>query len=185
MLYEDTGDEYYLDWAKKIYTWTYENLRDNDGTYFDNKKINGGSVDKAKYAYNTGTMIVSGVQLYRITGEKDYLIQARQSAKGGEKEFFLKNGNRCVVRNSHPWFNSWLLEGYIELFETDTEDGWTKDYIDDLYKVLDNAVNRAGDGIYVGKSWNSKADSEVELIHQTGTVRTLAQISRVLKEYEK
>lgn len=185
MLYEDTGDEYYLDWAKKIYAWTYENLRDTDGTYFDNKKINGGSVDKAKYAYNTGTMIVSGVQLYRITGEKDYLTQARQSAKGGEKEFFLKSSSRCVVRNSHPWFNSWLLEGYIELFETDTEDGWTKDYIDDFYKVLDNAVNRAGDGIYVGKSWNSKADSEVELIHQAGTVRALAQISRVLKEYAK
>ena len=89
------------------------------------------------------------------------------------------------MRNSHPWFNSWLLEGYIELFETDTEDGWTKDYIDDFYKVLDNTVNRAGEGIYVGKSWNSKADSEVELIHQAGTVRALAQISRVLKEYAK
>ncbi|MGN1410734.1 MAG: glycoside hydrolase family 76 protein, partial [Eubacteriales bacterium] len=82
MLYEDTGDEYYLDWATKIYDWTWTKLCDTNGTYFDNIKINGGSVDRAKYSYNTGTMIVSGVMLYRITGDESYLNQARKSAAG-------------------------------------------------------------------------------------------------------
>lgn len=185
MLYEETGDEYYLDWASKIYDWTRTKLCDTDGTYFDNIKINGGSVDRAKYSYNTGTMIVSGVMLYRITGDEEYLNQARKSAAGGDSEFFTKAGKRCIVKNSHPWFNSWLLEGYIELFETDVEGKWTADYINDFYTVLEQAVARAGDGVYVGKSWTSKADSEVELIHQAGTVRAMAQLARIINKYAK
>ncbi len=183
MLYEETGDKYYYDWAVKIYEWTKERLLAPDGTYYDNIKIKGGSVDKAKYPYNTGTMIVSGVMLYRITGDESYLDEARKSAEGGANVFLRKVGSRCVVTNSHPWFNSWLLEGFIELFEADTEEKFTAEYINDFYTVLSEAVKRAGDGIYVGKSWVSKADSEVELIHQAGTIRALAQLARVIGKY--
>ncbi len=127
------------------------------------------------------TMIVSGVMLYRITKNEDYLSQARKSAEGGASEFFLKAGKRCIMKNSHPWFNSWLLEGYIELYNVDVTNEKTKEYINNFYSVLENAVNRAGDNLYVGKSWNSKADDEVELIHQAGTVRAMAQIAKLIK----
>ena len=183
MLYEETGDQYYLDWAEKIYSWTYEKLCDSDGTYFDSIKIKNGSVDESKYSYNTGTMLVSGVMLYRITGNDEYLTQARQSAEGGVNEFFIKAGKRCVVKNSHPWFNSWLLEGYIELYKTDITNEQTKEYINDFYSVLETAVKRAGDDLYVGKSWNSKADDEVELIHQAGTVRAMAQLANLINNF--
>ncbi len=183
MLYEQTGDKYYYDWAVKIYEWTKDNLAAPDGTYYDNIKIKGGSVDQNKYPYNTGTMIVSGVMLYKITGDECYLEEARKSAAGGANVFIKQIGSRYVVTNSHPWFNSWLLEGFIELFEADTEEGFTSDYINEFYAVLSEAVKRAGDGIYVGKSWVSKADSEVELIHQAGTVRALAQLAKVINEY--
>ena len=67
-LYNLTKDNTYLEQAKKTYDWTKNSLRDpEDFVYWDNVRLDG-SVDKAKYTYNSGQMIQAGVLHYQATG---------------------------------------------------------------------------------------------------------------------
>jgi len=55
-------------------------LQTPDGLYYDNIKIPGGKIGKATFTYNTGTMLQSAVLLYKITKNKDYLVEAQRVA---------------------------------------------------------------------------------------------------------
>ena len=79
-LYEATGEQKYLDQAKKIFDWVYRVLRNPDGSVDENinvertdypRRVNGYT------AYNAGTFIEGASGLYRVTGEQKYLDAAR------------------------------------------------------------------------------------------------------------
>ncbi|WP_116040499.1 glycoside hydrolase family 76 protein [Amycolatopsis palatopharyngis] len=78
-LYLITGDEYYLDWASRMYEWVRGCLLAPNGLYWDNIRLDG-SIWEAQFSYNQGVMIGAGVLLYRATGAKQYLDQARATA---------------------------------------------------------------------------------------------------------
>ncbi|WP_091672135.1 glycoside hydrolase family 76 protein [Amycolatopsis marina] len=78
-LYLITGDEYYLDWALRMYEWVRGCLLAPNGLYWDNIRLDG-SIWEAQFSYNQGVMIGAGVLLYRATGEVRYLEQARSTA---------------------------------------------------------------------------------------------------------
>ncbi len=84
-LYEATGDEDYLNWAKKIYEWEKETLVDPySGLVWDNiSRQNGQEVINRDwiFTYNIGTWIGSGLKLYQATGEQSYLDDAILSAR--------------------------------------------------------------------------------------------------------
>ncbi|MDR7130293.1 putative alpha-1,6-mannanase (GH76 family) [Algoriphagus sp. 4150] len=84
-LYNVTGDEYYLDWAKELYAWQKEHLVDPEtGLVWDNIELIEGVPTVKKdwiFTYNAGTWIGSGLRLFRITGENGYLLDAIQTAK--------------------------------------------------------------------------------------------------------
>ena len=89
-LYNLTKDNAYLEQAKKTYDWTKNNLRDpEDFVYWDNVRLDG-SVDKAKYTYNSGQMIQAGV-----------------------------DGTVTRFYTASPWFNVILLRGLTALYEVD------------------------------------------------------------------
>lgn len=155
---------YYLNWAKKIYNWTKENLRLDSGVYGDNVKSwrdeegegeerhyfsTTGIVDfeQSAYTYNTGTMISGAAALYRVTEEETYLEDAKMSAKGAyevfAKETQIDEKILCQyapssdnLYNGTTWFNLILLEGYLELFPYDEN---CKKYIDAFQTSLDYA----------------------------------------------
>ena len=86
-LYNLTKDNTYLEQAKKTYDWTKNSLRDpEDFVYWDNVRLDG-SVDKAKYTYNSGQMIQAGVLLYQQSGDKAYLKDAQETARGAYQRF--------------------------------------------------------------------------------------------------
>ena len=119
MLFEATGESKYLDWAKDVYKFMREKLRDPaDDLYYDligttfainssypdnvpewenpknipgNRITGDGSVDKKKYSYNSGSMVSAGVALYRATGEKHYLEEAEKTAYSCRKYFGRTN----------------------------------------------------------------------------------------------
>lgn len=156
--------EYYLNWAKKIYSWTKENLRLDSGVYGDNVKSWRGEegegeekhyfsttglveFEQSAYTYNTGTMISGAAALYRVTGEESYLEDAKASAKGAYaafgKETQIDGKTLCQyapaadnLYNGPVWFNLILLEGYLELFPYDEN---CKKYIDAFQTSLDYA----------------------------------------------
>lgn len=122
-LYNLTKDKNYLEQAKKTYAWTKKNLRDpEDGVYWDNVRLDG-SVDKAKYTYNSGQMIQAGVLLYQQSGDETYLKDAQETAQGAYAHFtkMRKNaaGEEARFYTANPWFNVILLRGLKALYEVD------------------------------------------------------------------
>ena len=84
-LYNVTQNEYYLDWAKDLYTWQKANLVDpQTGLVWDNIELIDGVPTVKRdwiFTYNAGTWIGSGLRLFQITGENGYLLDALQTAK--------------------------------------------------------------------------------------------------------
>src|SRR5690606_31983097 len=127
-LYQATRDEAYLRYAIKSYDWMLNTLRDDslniiwnsllipDGTAAGRKDA---EVQKHAYTYNTGTMIQSAVRLYKITGKKSYLNDARALAEGSYKYYFGHTDDGAPYVRDIPWFTVVLFRGYQELYEID------------------------------------------------------------------
>ncbi len=184
-LYKITKKQEYLDWSKKIYAWTKENLMDpEDGLYFDNINLEG-RVDKTKFSYNTGCMIGAGAHLYDITGEESYLNDAKRSAASA-----LNGGFGQVMENGYyrlkggvPWFNTWLLDGYMALYPFDSND----DYIYSFASAAAYALKCKTPSGFIPADWHSEnyPDSDVHILDQSGTARILYDIGLWAKKYGK
>jgi hypothetical protein len=81
-LYLITGKQSYLDWAKKMVAWTDTCLLAPNGLYYDNIKLDG-SIDKTQWSYNQGVMLGAKTLLYKATGQRHYLREAKAIAAAG------------------------------------------------------------------------------------------------------
>jgi len=149
-LYEITNDSSYLDWAKKVYKFSYDTFRMDDalygdmiGTYQDDNKqtIRHGGLDTTKYSYNSGTMISAGAYLYKVTKEEHYLNEAKETAQAAFEYF----GNGTIVDGVYQfpvsttlWFNMQLFQGFFDLYQ---QDKTQKTYLDNVQKSVDFAYN--------------------------------------------
>lgn len=83
-LYEHTGDEKYLNYAKRVYEWLRNNLFNaSSGAVYDNVFINEqgiANVQKVALSYNQGTFLGTALELYKATGQQMYLDDAKLSA---------------------------------------------------------------------------------------------------------
>lgn len=82
-LYRSFGRPEDLDWAKRIYGWLKANLvNPENGFVWDGMNRQGdGEVDKDwKFTYCQGVYIGAGVELFRVTGDRSYLTDARRTA---------------------------------------------------------------------------------------------------------
>jgi len=92
MLYNITRDQAYLDKAKKIYSWTRNNLfRPATGRVADHVVENDppGFED---YTYNQGTCIGANILLFKATGEATYLNDAIKAADYTKNNMSNVNG---------------------------------------------------------------------------------------------
>ena len=70
----------YLEEAKKIFAWERKTLFDAEtGAVYDNINQEG-RISRAVYTYNPGTFIGAAYELFRITGDKQYLDDAIKAA---------------------------------------------------------------------------------------------------------
>jgi hypothetical protein len=154
--YKMTGNEEYLEKALLIYNWI-----ENSGIKNSNNCYHAGISDTDRdnwvAAYDQGTMMTASTLLYELTGEKEYLTNAKNTASGSISLMFTtsgRRGNLTVTMNGNPIFRSWcigwILRGilsyycdktsksnvFMEYFEqvmdktleTKTEDGWYDPY---------------------------------------------------------
>lgn len=132
-LYNITKDPKYLEQAKETYRWTRDNLRDpSDFVYWDNVNLKG-KIGYAKYTYNSGQMIQAGVLLYQATGDKQYLTEAQQTARGTHRHFLKPQPTvrgEMLFYPSSPWFNVILFRGLKALYLVDKDDTYVKAMID-------------------------------------------------------
>lgn len=129
-LYLATHKTAYLDTAIVTYNWTRQHLLTQKGVYADAIRIPALTIDTAYYTYNTGTMLQSGVLLYKITRDKKYLADAESLARAGRKEFYRNN-----KLPGNYWFNAVMLRGYIELYHVDRNRKQLQFQIDDANRV--------------------------------------------------
>ncbi|MEN5433130.1 MULTISPECIES: glycoside hydrolase family 76 protein [Sphingobacterium] len=120
-MYEATNDNHYLEEGRRLYYWTKEKLEDpNDGLFWDNMSLNG-HIDKAKYSYNSGQMLQAAALLYRLTQEKQYLMDAQKLGEACYSYFFqdVTGQEFKLLKNSNLWFHAVMMRGFISLFEQD------------------------------------------------------------------
>jgi len=137
-LYRITKEQEYLQTALQLYAWTNAHLQSPEGLYYDNIKIPSLKVEKAMYTYNTGTMLQSNVLLYKVTGDKKYLLEAERIAAAGKARFF-KDGRLP----GEYWFNAVMLRGYEELYKADGNKDWTGFFAEDAGRIWN--TERSGD----------------------------------------
>jgi hypothetical protein len=164
-LYQLTKNKEYLNTALKLYDWTNKYLRAEDGTYYDAIKLPSLKIDKAKYTYNTGTMLQSNVLLYNLTKDRKYLKEAQVIAQGAKKHFYVNN-----KLPDHYWFNAVMFRGFIELYKVDKNQEWIDFFNDDAERVWQNERDTRN---FLG---NKK---EKSLIDQAGMLEIYARLEQL------
>lgn len=181
--------EYYLDFAKKIYDWQKEELLGEQGVYVDmmggctpNKPqteiINGveyrvgiscQDAVGTEFSYNSGTMLSGAADLFRATGEKRFLKDARKLADASFKFFAEKDQTMpgyytYEVDGFRNWFNGVLMRAFVDLYPYYPK---AETYISSFQKNLDYGYqNFLEEGMLptdLLKGWESKeADNDTE-----------------------
>ena len=174
-LYRITGKPEYLDWAKRLYNWTKENLEDpEDFLYWDNISAVNGALADAKYAYNTGCMVSTAVLLYEITGEEGYLTDAKNSSASANTRFVTERNGTLRISHGDPWINSWMLEGYIRL---SAHDEAASEYIERMATVVSGGyAARDVSTDLVPSNWRARGNIAA-MRDQTGTARVMFNIA--------
>lgn len=167
-LYKATREKKYLDTALLLYHWVDRHLRDMDGLYFDNIRLRDGRIGKAKYSYNTGTMLQANVWLYELTGEHLYLQRATAIADSAVR-YFYGSGK---FRDSY-WFNAVLLRGYQDLLKCNGNPAYLTAFERCVDESLQNDLSPAG-------VMGSK--KQQLLVNQAGMLEILARLGRFHKE---
>lgn len=138
--YQMTEKEEYLEKGKMIYKWTRDKLLDGN-LYIDNMGVDG-KTNNWKSAYNQGTMIYAGAQLYEITGDETYLTQTRATYTASVGLMFTGRG-KAVNMNGNPiykcWCVGWLVRGYLKFYSVDPKKD--TDGMDKMATVLKRNLN--------------------------------------------
>ena len=150
-LYQATGDAAYLEAGQNLYRWTRRTLRDaGDGLYYDNLSVDG-KLDRRKFAYNSGQMMQAAVLLYRITGKKKYLSEARELAAACSARFFEAGTPGTgeperVLKDGNIWFSAVMLRGFLELAEVTGDDRYIRDFEESMDWFWES--RRDSDGLF-------------------------------------
>ena len=168
-----------LSFARELYDWLVENLRDpSDGCYWNDKGADG-SVNQTKWTYNTGVMISNGVDLFRITGDQKYLDQAKESAMGSYGYFVKLDplAGTLVYPDHDPWFTIKLINAYIDIEPYYSN---ASSYISTFMNFADSAWKNArqSNGLFY-ENWTGKAnpDRDKTLLMQDAALESFGVIA--------
>jgi hypothetical protein len=125
--------EFYKEKAIEIYTWAKNHLVPNSGRVADG--MHGGQPEYSNHLYNQATYIGASCLLYKITGERQYLSNARLAVNYTKKMMSQKNDDGI----------------YVLPYETGYEQGI---YCAIFAQYMDMFINELGQGDWVDcKNW--------------------------------
>ncbi|MGV8964326.1 MAG: glycoside hydrolase family 76 protein [Candidatus Saccharimonadaceae bacterium] len=155
----------YLEEAIKIYSWLKENLYEpTEGKVYDNINARG-EIGKAIYTYNQGTFIGAAHELYKITGDKQYLADAM---KASDYVINHMSNNKGVLANvttgDGGLFNGIFFRYFVRLINEPDLDSTVRkkyhNYITNSATVMaENGVN-PNTMLYGGNWWNAPSDKD-------------------------
>ncbi len=157
-----------LDFATELYDWLRANLYDPDTKCYWNDKAANGTVNTRLWTYNAAVMVQNGIRLYEITGNGQYLEQAKTTAQGAY-DYFVRIRNGVLAYTDHdPWFNTKLLRAYIDLAPYDER---AKNYIATYFNFINNgyAKARTAAGFFY-EDWTGGSPGRYQLLLMQGAV---------------
>lgn len=181
-LYQETGEQEYLDWALKIFKWQNKTLVDPvthivwDGI---NREGNG-LIDKEWiFSYCQGTYIGCAAELFKITGDETFLTLAGQTAEASLSYVFFADGR---IMKSEGGGDGGLFKGiyirylseYIELVK---DRKWINILIENG-KSLWTTGRNSSTGLF-SKDWSSRPASAEDLSVQLSGLMLIEQLSRL------
>ena len=156
--------EEYLTEAKKIYHWLKNTLFQPSGAVADNMARNGEINRKWIFTYNQGTFLGAAHELYKITGDKQYLADA---VKAADYVIEHMSRNRGVLGNATEGdgglFHGIFFRYFVKLINDETLDTATRRkfhvYLTHLATVMaEHGVNK-NTMLYGGRWWKAPADN--------------------------
>ncbi len=79
LIYQSTGDQWYLDRAHEIYNWSWHNLFDVNTGHVFRGVYPDGAIHYATAVYNQGSFVAFADLMHQITGNANYLRDARRA----------------------------------------------------------------------------------------------------------
>jgi len=155
-LYQATKDPYYLTWGTKFYNWMHNNLRNDEGLYYNDKKVADGKTNLTYWTYNSGAVLEASVMLYGFTKDGKYLTEAQFMAKNIYQHFRdAKHDEHLNMQIDLPWFVAVLFRGYEALYKVDKN----PTYINAIHHDLDYAWQNTRDQYgFLTHSWTTNPD---------------------------
>lgn len=136
-LYRITGDEIYLDKAKKIYSWARENLFEEATGRVADHKVGEDPPAYEDYTYNQGTAIGAAVMLYQETNEQSYLDDAILAADHTKNEMSDSNG---ILPAEGDWNEQGVLKAiFVRYMDMLIEETGQEQYLPWLQKNANTA----------------------------------------------
>lgn len=156
-LYEITKEESYLDAAKRIDSWTRNNLLDkSDNLLYDAKMVSDGSINTTKWSYNAGFMIQGWLLLYKATKDEGYLRQAEKTMSASERRWFNATTGSL---NDFGYFAFTVIDAWYSFFELTGD----KTYLQKAFSANNFIINNLKDsnGRYP-EHWGAAIQSPVD-----------------------
>lgn len=158
--------EEYLIEAKKIHGWLKNNLFDqNTGAMADNMALSGAIDRQWIFTYNQGTFMGAAHELYKITGERQYLDDAVKSANYVIDRMTTNRGVLTdATHGDGGLFHGIFFRYFVKLVNDETLDMATRQKFHNF--MTHHATVMAEHGInhntmlYGGKWWEAPADGE-------------------------
>jgi hypothetical protein len=135
LLYDITGDTYYLDWSKKMYDWVNGCMLAPNGLYWDHIDFEG-NINKRQWTYNQGVMLGASVLFYKATGDSSYLERAEDIADKA-----LEHYGNSRIYSDPPYFNSIFLKNLLLLESVNHNNKYRKfmqAYADEMWETVRN-----------------------------------------------
>ena len=190
-LYDATGDEMYLDWAKDLYEWEKANLVDpTNGEVWDNIQLIDGNPVIQKdwvFTYNMGTWIGAGLRLYNETGEQRYLDDALLSARTTltSPKLTTQGVLRDEGQGDGGLFKGILVRYFTELtLEEDISDEDFNDFLDFLVfngeTFYKNGLSHPG--MLSSPDWRNPPPDRVDLKTQLSGIMLVEALAKLEAE---
>lgn len=189
-LYQVTGQQTYLDWAKKCYEYMLNYLQDpSDHLFYDNVRPNAsdsslpGDVEKNKYSYNSGQPLQAACLLYSITGEQEYLDEAKAIAESCHNKWFTPYRSKelnltfNILSPGNAWFNTIMCRGFFELYSIDGDRKWVDDIEKSMLHAWASSCHQSNNLLNDNDLRGGTSMSKWEILQQGALVELYARLA--------
>jgi len=164
-----------VEWAERIQGWESRSLQAPNGAYWDNISLEG-KIERTQWTYNSALALRADLGLYRATGDKWYLDEAKRIARASETVFV--NPKTQAFRDD-ALFSHHLVEAFLDLY-TEIKEPYL---LDRARKNADFALTLRDpkDNLYFAK-WDivpNRSEERKTLIANAGVSRLLWLVGAV------